>query len=209
MHPSGRLEYTSTGRGHPPPLTLVVCRPGWEDFQDLGETVAEMAQCLIDEDGQLEGVMPKGGTLSKEKDSAQIVALLPNDDTVFVPKADFPSGLYGAGTQENPINLSDTTTEASQTATHPEGMEPINEVAMLGHFSDALSEMAASLMDLEDGYFKALWEVIIKTERALRDVSHIDAHYVSQVVTMMASWQEAVQTAATHMCKVYLYRLHA
>ena len=36
-------------------------------------------------------------------------------------------------------------------------------------------------------------------ERALRDVSHIDAHYVSQVVTVMASWQEAVQTTATHM----------
>ena len=36
-------------------------------------------------------------------------------------------------------------------------------------------------------------------ERALRDVSRIDAHYVSQVVTMMASWQEVVQTAVTHM----------
>ena len=54
-------------------------------------------------------------------------------------------------------------------------------------------------MDLEDGYFKALREVIIETERALWDVSRIDAHYVSQVVTVMASWQEAVQTAATHM----------
>ena len=72
--------------------------------------------------------------------------------------------------------------EASQTATCPEGAEPINEAAILGHFSDALSEMATSLMDLEDGYFKALWEVIIETERALWDVSHIDAHYVSQVV---------------------------
>ena len=70
---------------------------------------------------------------------------------------------------------------------------------MLSHFSDALSEMAESLMDLEYGYFKALREVIIEMERALWDVSHIDAHYVSQVVTVMASWQEAVQTAATHM----------
>ena len=43
-------------------------------------------------------------------------------------------------------------------------------------------------MDLEDGYFKALWEVIIEMERALQDVSCIDAHYVSQVVTVMASW---------------------
>ena len=44
-----------------------------------------MSQCLIDEDGQLEGAKPKGGTLPKEKDSTQIVALPPNDDTVFVP----------------------------------------------------------------------------------------------------------------------------
>ena len=197
--PSRRLEYMSTGAGHLPPLTLVACCPGWDDFQDLGETVAEMSQRLIDEDGQLEGVKPKGGILPKEKDSAQIVVLPTNDDTVFVPKLDFPSGPYGAGTRENPINLSDTTTEASQTATCPEGTEPVDEAAMLGHFSDALSEMAKSLMDLEDGYFKALQEVIIEMERALRDISRIDAHYVSQVVTVMASWQEAVQTTATHM----------
>ena len=197
--PSRRLEYMPTGAGHPPSLTLVVCRPGWDDFQDLGETVAEMSQCLIDEDGQLEGVMLKGGTLPKEKDSAQIVALPPNNDTVCVPKPDFPGGPYGAGTRENPVNLSDSPTEASHTAMHPEGAEPVNEAVMLGHFSDALSEMAESLMDLEDGYFKALREVIIEMERALRDVSRIDAHYVSQVVTVMASWQEVVQTAATHM----------
>ena len=54
------------------------------------------------------------------------------------------------------VNLSDATTEASQTTTCPESAEPIDEAVMLGHFSDALSEMAASLMDLEDGYFKAL-----------------------------------------------------
>ena len=69
----------------------------------------------------------------------------------------------------------------------------------MGHFSDALREMAASIVDLEDGYFKALHEVIMETERALRDVSQIDTHYVSQVITVMSSWQEAVQTAASHM----------
>ena len=69
----------------------------------------------------------------------------------------------------------------------------------MGHFSDTLCEMAASIVDLEDGYFRALHEVIVETEQALWDVSHIDAHYVSQVVTVMASWQEAVQTAASHM----------
>ena len=158
-----------------------------------------MSQCLIDEDGQLKGATLKGGTLLKEKDTTQIVALPPNNDTMFMSKSEFPGGPYGPGTRENPINLSDAPTEALHTATRPEGTEPIDEVAMLSHFSDALSEMAESLMDLEDGYLKTLWEVIIKTERALRDVSHIDAHYVSQVVTVMASWQEAVQTTATHM----------
>ena len=124
MPPSGRLEYTPTGAGHLPPLTGGVS-PRWDNFQDLGETVAEMSQCLIDEDGQLEGVTPKGGTLPKDKDSTQIMALLPNDDTVFVPKSEFPGGPYGAGTQENPINLSDTPTKASHTAMRPEGTEPM------------------------------------------------------------------------------------
>ena len=188
-----------TGAGHLPPLTLVACRSGWDNFQDLGETVAEMSQCLIDKDGQLKGAMPKGGTLPKEKDSTQIMALLPNDDTMFVPKSEFPGGPYGAGTRENPVNLSDTPTKASHTATHPEGVEPIDEAAMLGHFNNALSEMVKSLMDLKNGYFKALWEVIIEMERALWDVSGIDAHYVSQVVTAMASWQEAVQTSGTNI----------
>ena len=59
--------------------------------------------------------------------------------------------------------------------------------------------MAASIVDLEDGYFEALHEVIVETKRALRDVSRINTHYVSQVVTVMSSWQEAVQTAASHM----------
>ena len=59
--------------------------------------------------------------------------------------------------------------------------------------------MAASIMDLKDGYFKALHKVIMETERTLRDVSRIDAHYVSQVVTIMSSWQEAVQATASRM----------
>ena len=59
--------------------------------------------------------------------------------------------------------------------------------------------MATSIVDLEDGYFKALHEVIVETERALWDVSWIDTHHVSQVITVMSSLQEAVQTAASHM----------
>ena len=69
----------------------------------------------------------------------------------------------------------------------------------MGHFSDALHEMATSIVDLEDRYFRALHEVIVETKRALQDVSRIDTHYISQVVMVMSSWQEAVQTAASHM----------
>ena len=114
--PGRKLEYTPTGTRHPPLLTLAACHPGWDKFQDLGETVAEMSQCLIDKDGQLEGATPKGGTLPKEKDTTQIMVLPPNDNTVFVSKSEFPGGLYGPGTQENPVNLSDAPTEASHTA---------------------------------------------------------------------------------------------
>ena len=59
--------------------------------------------------------------------------------------------------------------------------------------------MAASIMDLENGFFKALHEVIIETEKALCDMSCIDAHYISRTVTVMTSWQEAVQAATSHM----------
>ena len=59
--------------------------------------------------------------------------------------------------------------------------------------------MAASIVDLEDRYFRALHEVIVETKQALRVMSRINAHYVSQVVTVMSSWQEVVQTAASHM----------
>ena len=61
------------------------------------------------------------------------------------------------------------------------------------------ARMAASTVDLEDGYFKAFHEVIVETERTLQVVCQINAHYVSQVLTVMSSWQEAVQTTASHM----------
>ena len=116
-----------------------------------------------------------------------------------MPASEFPGTQHGLGNHENPANLSDAPTKASHTRTRPESTDSVDESKILGHFSNALSEMAESLMDLEDGYFKALHEVIIKTERALQDISRIDAHYISQVVMVMASWQEAVQTTVTHM----------
>ena len=59
--------------------------------------------------------------------------------------------------------------------------------------------MAASIMDLDNGFFKALHEVIIETEKALCDVSRIDPHYIRRMVTVMTSWQEVVQAAVSHM----------
>ena len=74
-----------------------------------------------------------------------------------------------------------------------------DEAKILDHFSDALCEIATRIVDLEDSYFRALDEVITKMEKALHDISLINTHYVSQVVTIMSTWQEAVQTAASHM----------
>ena len=44
-----------------------------------------------------------------------------------------------------------------------------------------------------------LREVICETKRALCDISHIDSHYISHVVTVMASCQEAVLAATSHI----------
>ena len=82
--PGAKLEYMPTCPGHLAPLTLAACHPCWDDYLDLNEMVAEMSQHLIDEEGQLEGATPKGGTVPKEKDIAKVVVLPPNDDTVFV-----------------------------------------------------------------------------------------------------------------------------
>ena len=139
----------------------------------------------------------RGGAIPKKKDDIKIMALPPNDDTTFVPASEFPSTQYGTGICENPINLSNALTEASNTGTHPQGVDPDDESKMLGPFSDALGEMADSIMDLEDSYFKALCEVIVETEKALWDISQIDLHYVSRIV--MAGWQEAVQATMSHM----------
>ena len=197
--PGAKLEYTPTGPGHTPSLTLAACHPGWDNYLNLNETLAEMAQCLMEEDRQQGEAAPKGGTIPKEKDAAKIVVLPPNDDTMFVPASEFPSTQYGLGTRKNPVNLSDAPTEASNMGTRPEGMDPVDESKILGHFSDALSKMAESILDLEDGYFRALREVIVETEKALWDISCIDAHYICRVVMVMASWQEAVQAATSQM----------
>ena len=167
------MEYTSTERGHPAPLTLAASPPGWDDYLDLGETVTEMAHHLMEEDGQQAKTPPKAGTTPKQKDITQVKALPPSDDNTMLPDSAFPSfGLAGSSC-DNPIHLSDVT-DALALGSHPmKDTEMEDEAAVLSHFSDALSEMAASIMDLENGYFKALHEVIIETEKALHDMSHV------------------------------------
>ena len=153
----------------------------------------------MEEDRQQAKTLPKAGTTPKRKDIAQVKALPPSDDITMLPDSVFPSFGLAGSSRDNPIHLSDATDASASDSCPTKDMEMEDEAVVLSHFSDALSEMAASIMDLENGYFKALHEVIIETEKALCEVLHIDAHYVSGVVTVMTSWQEAVQAATSHM----------
>ena len=158
-----------------------------------------MANHLMEEDGQQVLTLSKTGTTPKQKDVTQVTALPPSDDVTLVSASEFLGTQSAGSSRENPIHLSDAT-EASISGSRPmKDAETEDEATTIGHFSDALNEMATSIVDLEDGYFKTLYDVIIETEKALRDMSRIDAHYVSRMVTVMNSWQEAVQTAASHM----------
>ena len=62
--PGAKLQYTSTGSGHAPPLTLAACHPSWDDYLNLNETVAEVAQRLMEEDEQQGEAVPKEGAQS-------------------------------------------------------------------------------------------------------------------------------------------------
>ena len=139
------------------------------------------------------------GATPKLKDVTQVTPLPPDDDTTLVSASEFLGGQLAGSSHDNPIHLSDAT-DASASGSRPmKDAELDDDAAVLGHFSNALQEMATIIVGLEDGYFQALHEVIIETEKALRDVSHIDAHYVSHMVMVMTTWQEAVQAAASHM----------
>ena len=176
----------------PLPLTLAVCHPGWDDYLDLGESVSEMT------DTQEKGESSTVGITSKPTDSVKIMPI-PPAHTMMVSSTEFPGGQSAGSSHDNPVHLSDAT-EASVSGSRPnKDVDTEDDTAVLSHFSDALKEMANSIMGLEDGYYQALCEVIVETKKALRDVSRIDAHYISRVVTVMSSWQEAVQVAASHM----------
>ena len=197
--PSGKLEYMPTDQGHPAPLTLAACHAEWDDYLDITETVTEMAYRLMKEDGQEVATPPKAGTTPMKKEAAKSVMAPVNVGITWVTSDKFLGDQRPGASRDNPVHLSDAT-DASASGSRPRKDDNFDdETKLLGHFSDALQEMATGIVNLEDGYFKALHEVIVETERPLRGMSRIDAHYVSQVVTVMSSWQEAVQTAASHM----------
>ena len=187
---NAKMRYTDP-RG-PVPLTLAACHPGWKDFLDLDETL-KMADRLMEEDAQTKGASPP-----KEAVAATVMPIPPTD-AVMVPANAFPGSQWVGASRDNPVHLSDATEVPKPGSCRVPDAEVEDDEAILGHFSDTLKEMAASITELEEGYFRALSEVVVETERALRDVSLTDAHYVSQVVTLILSWQSAVQTAATHM----------
>ena len=89
--PSGKLEYTPTDRGHPPPLTLAACHPEWDDYLDLTKTVTEIAHCLMKEDGQEVVIAPKAGTTPKKKEGVKSVTASVNKDITWVTSDQFPS----------------------------------------------------------------------------------------------------------------------
>ena len=157
-----------------------------------------MAHRLMKEDGQEVAMPPKSGTTPKKKEAAKDLGPPVNVGISWVASNQFLSGQRLGASRDNPVQLSNATDTSASGSRPQKDHDFDDEAKLLGHFSDALREMAASIVDLEDGYFKALHEVIVETEQALQDVSRIDAHYVSQVVTVMSSCQEAVQTTASH-----------
>ena len=181
------------------PLTLAACHAEWDDYLDLTKTVTEMAQRLMKEDGQEVATPPKVGTTPKKKEAAKDLRPPVNVGISWVASNQFPSDQRPGTSRDNPVHLSNATDTLASGSCPQKDDDFDDEAKLLGHFSDALREMATNIVDLEDGYFKTLHKVIVETKWALRDVSRIDAHYVSQVVMVMSSWQEVVQTAASHM----------
>ena len=92
--------------------------PSWDDYLDLNETVAEMVNRLMEEDGQQVQTLPKAGATPKPKDVAQVMALPPDDDTTLVLASEFPGGQLAGSSHDNPVHLSDAT-DASVSGSRP------------------------------------------------------------------------------------------
>ena len=120
-----------------------------DDYLDLTETVTEMAHRLMKEDGQEVAMPPKAGTTPK-KEAAKGVMAPVNVGITWVASDLFPSDQRPGASRDNPVHLSDAT-YASTSGLRPRKDDEVDDEAkLLGHFSDALQEMAASIVDLED-----------------------------------------------------------
>ena len=116
--PSGKLEYTPTDPGHPPPLTLATCHPWWDDYLDLTKTVTDMPHHLMREDGQEVATPPKVGTTPKKKEAAKSIRAPVNEGIAWVTSDQFPSDQRLGTSHDNPVHLSNTT-DASASGSCP------------------------------------------------------------------------------------------
>ena len=93
------------------------------------------------------------------------------------------------------LDLDETVTKMAHHLMEEDGQE-VQTPSKMGTTSKQKEVAQVAVLPPNDN---TLHEVIIETEKALCDVSHIDAHYISHVVTVMTAWQEVVQAAASHM----------
>ena len=147
------MQYTNPNG--PSPLTLAACHPGWDDYLNMGESVSEMAQHLMEEDTQQGAVAPTAGA-TPQPVGATLIMPIPPEHTVMVPTAEFPGGQSAGSSHDNPMHLSDTNDTSTSGGCPAKDVDAEDDAAILGHFSDTLREMANSIMDLEEGYFKTL-----------------------------------------------------
>ena len=121
-----------------------------------------MAHRLMKEDGQEVATPSKAGTTPKKKEAAKDLGPPANIGISWVTTNQFPGDQRPGASRDNPVHLSDAT-DTSTSGSRPQKDNDLDDEAkLLGHFSDALREMATSIVDLEDGYFKALHEVIVE-----------------------------------------------
>ena len=93
------------------------------------------------------------GATPQLKDIAQVMLLLPDDNTTLVSASEFPGSQLAGSYHDNPVHLSNATNALALGSCPMKDTEPDNDAAVLGHYSDTLQEMATSIIGLEDGYF--------------------------------------------------------
>ena len=84
-----KMQYTNPNG--PSPLTLAGCHPGWDDYLDLGESVSEMAQRLMEEDAQ-QGAATSTAGATPQLVGTTLITPIPPDHTVMVTATEFLGG---------------------------------------------------------------------------------------------------------------------